>query len=105
MSTFDPAAYGPAIEKLLRPMRLPGLAVGAPCQPMHAALEALRSDGAFAPFTVRDRRMADACRAGLWLLFDFLDEAHQISQELHTPEGSYWHALVHWREPDHSNPC
>jgi hypothetical protein len=32
-----------------------------------------------------------------------LDEAHRISQDLDTPEGSYWHALVHRREPDHSN--
>ena len=37
------------------------------------------------------------------LYFDFLDESHTISQELSTPEGSYWHALMHRREPDFAN--
>lgn len=41
-----------------------------------------------------------ACRAGLWLAFDFLEESHQISQSLPTPEGSFWHAIMHRREPD-----
>ena len=57
----------------------------------------------FQPQTVRDRDMAATCRSGLWLYHDFLDEAHTISQEIETPEGSYWHALVHRREPDFSN--
>ena len=47
--------------------------------------------------------MAAACRAALWLYHNFLDESHAISQELHTPTGSYWHALMHRREPDFSN--
>jgi len=41
-----------------------------------------------------------AVRAGLWLLHDFLDESHAISQDLHTAEGSFWHAIMHRREPD-----
>jgi hypothetical protein len=38
--------------------------------------------------------MATACRAGLWLAFDCLDESRRISQELHTEEGSYWRVLA-----------
>jgi hypothetical protein len=53
--------------------------------------------------TGANRDMVAACLAGLWLAFDFLDESHTISQDLHTAEGSYWHALIHRREPDHSN--
>ena len=104
MSTWDPTHYGPAIAKLLEPTRVPPLAFGPPHLPAQAALQALDADGAFSPFTVRDQDMAGACRAGLWLLHDFFEQAHEISQELETPEGSYWHALVHRREPDHGNP-
>lgn len=45
-----------------------------------------------------------ACvRAGLYLRFNFLDESHTASQGVHTVEGSYWHAIMHRREPDYSN--
>ena len=44
-----------------------------------------------------------ACIAGLWLLWDYLDESHHVSQSLETPEGSYWHGIMHWREPDYGN--
>jgi hypothetical protein len=44
-----------------------------------------------------------AAKAGLWLLHDFFEESHTISQDLHTPEGSYWHAILHRREGDFSN--
>ncbi len=48
----------------------------------------------------RNATAARACLAGLWLRFNHLDESHQISQELHTSEGSAWHAIMHRREPD-----
>ena len=41
--------------------------------------------------------------AGLWLYVDELDKAHVASQELETPTGSYWHAIVHRREADFDN--
>jgi len=103
MKLIDPAVYGLVIERLLRPPRLPALSVDPPYRTMHAQLEALELEHAFAPFTVRDPAMAAACRAALWLYFDFLDEAHTISQDLHIIEGSYWHAIVHRREPDYEN--
>jgi hypothetical protein len=46
------------------------------------------------------RGLPPACQAGLWLAFDFLHESHEVSQELKTPEGSFWHAIMHRREPD-----
>jgi hypothetical protein len=103
MRPFDPAAYGPVLAKLLQPQRLPALAVEPPDPAWHGPLQALEQEAAFAPFRIRDASMAAACRAGLWLLFDFFDQAHQQSQDLDTPEGSYWHALVHRREPDFDN--
>jgi hypothetical protein len=57
----------------------------------------------FTPTAVRHPAMARACLAGLWLRFNCLDESHGISQELDTPEGSFWHAILHRREPDAGN--
>jgi hypothetical protein len=89
--------YTPAVAELLEAMPLAPLGPGRPRSELRGKLEAVT----FGPGA--DRDMVAACRAGLWLAFDFLDEAHAISQELPTVEGSYWHALMHRREPDFSN--
>ena len=52
---------------------------------------------------VSDRLMAQAVRAGLLLVAEAWDEAHEVAQELDTVEGSYWHGIVHRREPDAGN--
>ncbi len=103
MPTFDPTAYGPAFAALLHDAPLSLLGPGLPDEARRPALAALAGDDAFAPRRVEDGDMAAACRAGLWLQYDFLDESHAISQDIHTPEGSYWHALMHRREKDFSN--
>jgi hypothetical protein len=41
--------------------------------------------------------------AGLWLYVDDLDASHGVSQNIDTPTGSYWHAIMHRREGDFSN--
>ncbi|MGV3616159.1 MAG: hypothetical protein ACO1SV_12565 [Fimbriimonas sp.] len=41
--------------------------------------------------------------AGLWYYADDLDRSHSVSQEILTPEGSYWHGMIHRREGDFSN--
>ena len=51
----------------------------------------------------RDPRAADCCRAAVWLWHDCLDESHAISQGIDTPEGSWWHGIMHRREPDPDN--
>ncbi len=103
MTRFDPTRYAPLISELLRDPWVPPLDAGAANHEMRSRLEALASNDVFAPQRVRDAGMAEACRAGLWLYHNFLDESHRISQELHTPTGSYWHALMHRREPDFEN--
>lgn len=99
---LDPSAYGPAVAALLARDRLPELGPGKPVAAARDALvrfDPLRGLGG----VVVDPDAAKACYAGLWLLFDFLDESHTISQDLHTSEGSFWHAIMHRREPDAFN--
>jgi hypothetical protein len=47
--------------------------------------------------------MASCCLAGLWLWFDYLSESHEISQRILTASGSFWHGIMHRREPDYPN--
>jgi len=60
-------------------------------------------DTIFAGQAIRERAMAQATLAGLYLLADDLDASHEISQSIHTPTGSYWHGIMHRREPDYGN--
>ena len=57
----------------------------------------------FAGQRIVNHDAARCCLSGLWLLFDFLDESHAISQEIETTGGSYWHGIMHRREPDYFN--
>jgi hypothetical protein len=50
-----------------------------------------------------DSASAACVRAGLWLRADRMDASHEISQSIETPDGSYWHGILHRREPDYSN--
>jgi hypothetical protein len=99
---FDPTTYGPLVADLLTEKRLAPLGPGTPNGAMKPKLEALRVEGLF-PYQTRDLDMGRACLAGLWLYHDFLDESHSISQEIATPTGSFWHGIMHRREPDPSN--
>lgn len=56
-----------------------------------------------APQPLVDTQMAKGALAGLWLGFNFLDESHTISQDLPSATGSYWHGIMHRREPDYGN--
>src|SRR5262249_35721072 len=101
--TIDHSTYSPDIAELLKEPRLQPLGPGNPNAAAHDKLKPLTIDSAFAPTVVRDRDMAACCLAALWLHHDFLDESHRISQEIETPTGSYWHGILHRREPDYGN--
>ena len=101
MKVFDPTAYGPKIAPLLTPAGLPELGPGSPNRSALTALAALTPESLFP--LLSDRSMALGCISGLYLLHDFLDESHRISQDLSTTTGSCWHAIMHRREPDPTN--
>ena len=91
---FDPNAYGDEIAGILaldgNGERLMPLA-GGTCS------------SAEARGLLKTSRLGPAVLAGLYLYLSCWDEAHGVAQDLDTPEGSYWHALVHRQEPDAGN--
>lgn len=117
MTTFDPQCAGPtdrgadapgspaAVASLLAldPERLNELGPGKPLAAAHEPLRRLTPETLVAPAAVADRDAAQACLAGLWLYYDYLDESHRLSQDLDTPDGSFWHGILHRREPDPDN--
>jgi hypothetical protein len=95
--------YSVIIDGLLAAAPLNELGPGKPVVAMRARLADLSVSSVFAPHAVKDRTMAEACISGLWLRFDFLDESHEISQSIHNATGSFWHGIMHRREPDYGN--
>jgi len=101
MSAFEPQFYGPVFAPLLSIDRRRPLDAGRPDAAARAALKTLSVETAFE--RVADADMAACCIAGAWLLHDYLDESHTISQAIDTTSGSFWHGIMHRREGDFSN--
>lgn len=97
-----PTNYPLPISNLLTDC-LPAFGPGRPDESQRPLLAALRIDSAFEDREIVDESAAGCCFAALWLWHDFLDESHAISQEIDTIEGSYWHGILHRREPDYAN--
>lgn len=101
MLSFDPTAYGSATARILSGEDLCELGPGKPREERREELRSLRPGDVVS--AARDQNMAKCCLSGLWLWHNFLDESHQISQEIGSSSGSYWHGIMHRREPDYSN--
>ncbi len=67
------------------------------------SLQALSTTALFEGQALKDTTFGEAIKSGLLLWNDALDASHTISQELGNPTGSYWHGIMHRREPDYSN--
>ena len=100
---FDSTHYGTEVARILAQdgngNRLPSLSCG-PCT-SEAARRMLveRKAGDLFP----GQADPTAVMAGLWLYFSCFEEAHNLIDDPKTPEGEYWHAIVHRQEPDAGN--
>ncbi len=99
-----PAECPSALQTLLDQLSPPPLGPGAHNSARQAELAALTHADLFSDAAaLSNSDLADCCLSGLWLGFNFLEKSHEISQRLKSQSGSYWHALMHRREPDYSN--
>ena len=88
--------------KLIESMGPSPLDAGVIDQQATQSLASIRDEELFGAAVV-NADAASCCRAALWLRANDLDGSHRISQGIASAEGSYWHAIMHRREPDYSN--
>ena len=101
--TYTPA-IAEVIEKLEAGNPLPTLVPQkAWSTELTDALASKSLDELFHGESVKNTTFGDAIKSGLLLWNDALDESHNISQGLANQTGSYWHGIMHRREPDYSN--
>lgn len=103
MRDFHPADYGPVLAPLVSGDRCRALNHGQHNAQLRGALHLATVDAAFAQTPLADHDMANCVIAGMWLVHDFLDESHTISQNVDTTTGAFWHGVMHRREGDFSN--
>jgi hypothetical protein len=101
--SFRASDYGPDVSAILAldggGDRLMPLAMErCSSEPARERLKAVAASSLFP-----GARAPEAALSGLYVYFSCFEEAHAISQDIATPEGSYWHAIVHRQEPDAGN--
>jgi hypothetical protein len=103
MRQFRPADYGPILAPLVSGDRCRALNAGRSDADLRSALRLATLEAVFAQTPLADREMGQCVLAGVWLVHDFLDESHTISQNVDTTTGAFWHGIMHRREGDFSN--
>ena len=100
---FEPKDFPPPMAGLLAGASTAPLGPGEKNSSVFDQLSALSVESAFSGDPVLDPMMAQCCISGLWLMHHYLEESHSLSKAIDTPEGCYWHGIMHRREPDYSN--
>ena len=103
VSIYPVSQYGDIFAQLIEAAPATEIAAGEANTGSYAALQELSIESAFAGHAVSDHEAAAACLSGIWLLHNYLDQSHTISQDLHSCNGSFWHGIMHRREPDYGN--
>lgn len=104
MNPFPPSSTGAQIYEQIE-LRFHELALiqKKPTQPhLIQQIQTISLDALLGQ-AITNQPMAQAVKAGMCLPLDAWDDAHAIAQDLDTIEGSYWHGIVHRREPDAGN--
>ena len=102
MSTLPSIDLPPVISDLVTQQAFDQYTVSGPAREFESSLRALDVEQLF-PAGIKDQDQAMCCLSGLWLLHNFLDQSHEISQEIHSREGSFWHGIMHRQEGDFWN--
>src|SRR5205814_6094788 len=92
-----------AAELARRPAKPPLVPHSLYSEELRRRLHAIRPETMFGEERIAQPRDAMAVLAGLHLWNDSLAESHTLAQGIETPTGSYWHGIMHRREPDYSN--
>jgi hypothetical protein len=101
--------YSPVIEQVLRSVEPPPLKTslvtgGRAANPKISKLiEDTLSVDLVAPCSINSSIHVDLIKSALFLWNDDFELAHEYAQSAQNAEGSYWHAILHRREPDFSN--
>ena len=103
MKPTDPEKYGPIVAEILTGLQQAPLGAGDLASDRCEQLAAVDDADLFIGHTITNPAMADACRSGLLLRLNDLDGSHEISQQIHSPTGSFWHGIMHRREGDFGN--
>jgi len=103
MPNFDPKAYGETVAAMFAldgdgRRLIPLIRSRCSSERAYTLLKASEPATLFP-----GSRAPEAAMAGLYVYFSCWDEAHETAQNIETPEGSYWHAIVHRQEPDAGN--
>jgi hypothetical protein len=102
MNATDQPMLPPALASLLVDAGLPGLGPEERPERRNRSVLDAQLDEALRVLRIESpaQRLA-RCAVLLW--HDHLDAAHNIAQEIETPDGSWLHGIMHRREPDYWN--
>lgn len=102
-TAFLQSSYPAPVNELLAELGPQPLDPGKPRAALAQRISALQPADVVGDIALVDEEAARCCIAGLWLAANDLDTSHTVSQSCPGQSGSYWHGIMHRREPDYSN--
>ena len=101
MYRIDPKRFTPAVAQILSKHASYSLPLIAPGTCFDEDAKLLRDTPVASLFP--NAKEPQAAVGGLLLFLGCWEQSHKVVQDVHSREGSYWHALAHRMEPDYGN--